>query len=121
MVNAAEGKGFWPTFARLWQHKMFINGPLWFAQALLLFSLGYCAWRAVSASAYDSERAPRPVPAYRWWLLSAVGVAAAAVLPSASLFPRAKTSLACNSASFRVTSFFCGGALPPGAMTGCGN
>jgi peptidoglycan/LPS O-acetylase OafA/YrhL len=81
MVNAAEGKGFWPTFARIWQHKMFINGPLWFAQALLLFALGYCGWRAVSgASLTTSERAPRPVPAYRWWLLSAVGVAAAAVL-----------------------------------------
>jgi hypothetical protein len=80
MVNAAQGHGFWPTFAWLWQHKMFINGPLWFAQALLLFSLGYCAWRAVfGGPVQQSEQTAKPVPAYRWWLLSALGVAAAAL------------------------------------------
>ena len=46
IVNAAEGRGFWPAIVWLWNHKQFINGPLWFAQALLIFSLGYCAWRA---------------------------------------------------------------------------
>jgi uncharacterized membrane protein YidH (DUF202 family) len=80
MVNAAEEHGFWGTFVRLWQDKEFINGPLWFVQALLLFSLGYCAWRAVlGAPLAQDERTPKPVPAYRWWLASAVGVAAAAV------------------------------------------
>ena len=80
MVNAVQGHGFWFTFAWLWQHKMFINGPLWFAQALLIFALGYCAWRAIFGGALQpSERAPRPVPAYRWWLLSAMGVGAAAL------------------------------------------
>lgn len=80
MVNAAEGHGFWSTFTWLWQHKMFINGPLWFAQALLIFALGYCGWRAIFGGALQpSERAPRPVPAYRWWLLSAVGVGAVAL------------------------------------------
>jgi peptidoglycan/LPS O-acetylase OafA/YrhL len=80
MVTAAEGRGFWGTFVWLWQHKEFINGPLWFVQALLLFSLGYCAWRIVlGAPLAQSERTPKPVPTYRWWLVSAVGVAAAAV------------------------------------------
>src|SRR6201993_4538932 len=40
IVTAAEGRGFWPTIQYLWNQKEFINGPLWFAQALLLFSLG---------------------------------------------------------------------------------
>jgi peptidoglycan/LPS O-acetylase OafA/YrhL len=80
MVNVVQGHGFWSTFVWLWQHRMFINGPLWFAQALLLFSLGFCAWRALfGAALQQSERASRPVPAYRWWLLSAIGVGAVAL------------------------------------------
>jgi peptidoglycan/LPS O-acetylase OafA/YrhL len=79
MVTAAEGDGFWPTIGSLWQRKEFINGPLWFAQALLLFCLAYCLWRAIFGSPLDeSSTTPKPVPTYRWWFLSAVGVAAAA-------------------------------------------
>ncbi len=81
MVNRfAEGGGFWSVFAWLWQHKRFINGPMWFTQGLLLFSLGYCAWRALLGAPLASvERAARPVPGFGWWLLSAVGVGAAAL------------------------------------------
>jgi len=80
MVTAAEGKGFWSTFVRLWNHRQFINGPLWFVQALLMFSLAYCAWRAWFGSPLISvQRVPRPIPSYAWWLLSAVGVGAAAL------------------------------------------
>jgi fucose 4-O-acetylase-like acetyltransferase len=80
MVNFAQGDGFWPCIAWLWRNKQFINGPLWFTQALLLFSLAYCAWRAVFGSALSqSQRAPMPIPAHRWWLLSALGVGAAAL------------------------------------------
>jgi fucose 4-O-acetylase-like acetyltransferase len=80
MVNSAKGDGFWPCIAWLWRHKMFINGPLWFTQALLIFSLVYCAWRAVLGSPLaDSQRTPRAVPTYRWWLASALGVFAAAL------------------------------------------
>jgi fucose 4-O-acetylase-like acetyltransferase len=80
MVTAAEGKGFWSTFVWLWSHREFINGPLWFVQALLMFSLAYCAWRAwLGAPLMNAQRAPRPIPSYGWWLLSAVGVAAAAL------------------------------------------
>ncbi len=46
--NAGDGKGFWVALPYLWIHQRIINGPLWFAQALLIFSLGYCAWRAVA-------------------------------------------------------------------------
>ena len=80
MVTAAEGKGFWSTFVWLWNHREFINGPLWFNQALLMFSLAYCGWRACFGAALTSaQRAPRPVPSYGWWLLSAMGVGAAAL------------------------------------------
>jgi peptidoglycan/LPS O-acetylase OafA/YrhL len=80
IVNFAQGDGFWSTFVTLWRRKEFINGPLWFAQALLIFSLVYCAWRAVAgAPLAQAQRAPRPVPARLWWALSALGVAVAAL------------------------------------------
>jgi len=80
IVTFAQGDGFWPTIAYLWRHKEFINGPLWFAQALLIFSLGYCVWRAVAGNALNrSERTINPIPAGIWWLVSALGVGAAAL------------------------------------------
>ncbi len=80
MVNYSQGDGFWSCIAWLWRHKEFINGPLWFTQALLIFSLVYCAGRAVLGSPVaKSEQTPRQVPAYLWWLLSALGVGAAAL------------------------------------------
>ena len=78
IVNFAQGDGFWPAIRSIWEHKEIINGPLWFAQALLIFSLGYCAWRAIFGSPLAKrERTQTPVPAGRWWLVSAVGVGAA--------------------------------------------
>src|SRR5580698_9887968 len=80
IVTFAQGDGFWPTIAYLWRHKEFINGPLWFAQALLIFSLGYCVWRAIAGNALNrSERTINPIPAGIWWLVSALGVGAAAL------------------------------------------
>ncbi len=80
IVTAAQGDGFWPTIVFLWNHKRIINGPLWFAEALLIFSLAYAAWRAAfDNSLADSQPVPKPVPAYRWWLLSALGVSAGAL------------------------------------------
>ncbi|MGA8087023.1 MAG: acyltransferase [Terracidiphilus sp.] len=77
MVAAHKGKGFWKVFPYLWNHVIIINGPLWFAQALLMFCLGYCAWRAVAGSPLaQSERTPSPVPSYARWLMSALIVGA---------------------------------------------
>src|SRR5208337_4323142 len=74
MVNYAKGDGFWSCIVWLWQHKQFINGPMWFTQALLIFSLTYCAWRALNGTKLsDSARTLKPVPAGRWWLASALG------------------------------------------------
>ena len=80
MVNSAQGRSFWGTFVGLWQDKEFINGPMWFTQALLIFSLGYCAWRVTFGSALRvTERTSKPVPSYLWWLLGAVAVGAVAL------------------------------------------
>jgi hypothetical protein len=80
MVTAAEGRGFWSTFVWLWNHKAFGNGPLWFAQALLIFALGYCLWRVVFSLPLDAPaRTPSAVPSFRWWLLCALGVGAGAL------------------------------------------
>jgi len=81
IVNGVVGDGFWSCIRFLWRHKEFINGPLWFAQALLIFSIGYCAWRAVFGSPLTgAARGPKAVPAYRWWLLGALGTAAGALM-----------------------------------------
>ena len=81
IVTAARGDGFWPTIEVLWQRKDFINGPLWFAEALLIFDLGYCGWRAVfGPSPGDTRRRKlRPVPGPGMWLLSALALGAAAL------------------------------------------
>lgn len=80
IVTAAEGHGFWSTFIWLWNQRAFGNGPLWFAQALLLFCLGYCAWRAIfGARRADSARVAKPVPSFWSWLLSAIAVGAVAL------------------------------------------
>jgi hypothetical protein len=80
LITAYQGKGFWPTIEYLWSHAIFGNGPLWFAQALLMFSIGYCAWRAITgASLNQVERTARLVPGGRWWLVSAVAVGVAAL------------------------------------------
>ena len=80
IVTYAQGQGFWPTIVFLWQHKRIINGPLWFAQALLIFSLVYCAWSASLRGSLTGPQHNRTVvPAYGWWLLGALATGAAAL------------------------------------------
>jgi peptidoglycan/LPS O-acetylase OafA/YrhL len=82
MAHAFDNHGeFWPVFPYLWNHAIIINGPLWFAQALLLFSLGYCAWHRIAGPRVGPpERVATPVPGYAAWLMGAIAVGAAAVL-----------------------------------------
>ena len=84
-MNTAPGKnGAWATLLEVWRRDGFINGPLWFAQALLIFSLGYCLWRLL-ASRFTGlfsplRQTPAPVPSFARWMLSAIGVTVAAFL-----------------------------------------
>jgi peptidoglycan/LPS O-acetylase OafA/YrhL len=76
MVDACEGKGFGSTLAYLWNHAVLINGPLWFAQALLIFSIGYCIYRWLAGVALTAAvRTTKPVPSGWWWLAGAIAVA----------------------------------------------
>lgn len=80
LITAYEGKGFWPTFAYYWRHAIIGTGPLWFAQALLLFSIGYCVWRAVAGPPVaNTNRTVRPVPSAARWTISAFAVGAVAL------------------------------------------
>ena len=80
LVAAHEGKSFWQVFPYLWNHAIIITGPLWFAQALLMFCLAYCAWRAaVGSPLADSARTPHAAPSNWRWLLSAILVGAASL------------------------------------------
>ena len=82
IAHAADTGRFWEVFPYLLQHFILIPGPLWFAEALLLFCLVYCAWRAMfGAPLAGAERTPRSFPSTRAWLLSALltGVGALAI------------------------------------------
>ena len=53
-------------------------GPLWFAQALLLFSAGYAVWR--SWKPREGQTQEEPIPRRSAWVMSALGVGALALL-----------------------------------------
>jgi peptidoglycan/LPS O-acetylase OafA/YrhL len=80
IVTAFQGDGFWPTIEFLWTHKRIINGPLWFAEALLIFAVAYVAWRKLfGMSIATAERQPTRIPIRPAWLLGALGVTAASI------------------------------------------
>jgi len=80
LIAVGSGHSLWPTFAYYWQHRIVGNGPLWFAQALLIFSLGYCIWRrGFGTPLANARRDLRPVPSSGWWLVCALSVGAAAL------------------------------------------
>jgi peptidoglycan/LPS O-acetylase OafA/YrhL len=83
LVTFARGDGFWPTFVRLWHRREFIIGPLWFAEALLIFGLWYVLLRRIAGPQPDSpasaKQAPSPVPSWRAWFAGALIVGASAL------------------------------------------
>jgi fucose 4-O-acetylase-like acetyltransferase len=80
MVDAAFGQGFWPSIDSLWQKKEFVNGPMWFAEALLLMSVGYCLWQILGsklrpANPSLTQLELSSLPGNRTWFVAAIGVA----------------------------------------------
>lgn len=55
----------------------FVIGPMWFAYALLVFSLAYVVWRKLVPVKPASRK---PVPEQRRWVMAAFGVGAAALI-----------------------------------------
>lgn len=81
---------FWETFPYLWRHVVINPGPMWFVEALLLFSLTYCAWRAVAGTPLAaSQRTPRPFPS----MFALVGSAIAAGICALLIRQRFPTSV----------------------------
>ena len=83
LVTYAQGDGFWPTFVALWHRKEFIIGPLWFAEALLIFSVVYVLRIRIAGPQPGNDGAAKPtpslVPGWRAWLLCALLVGAGAL------------------------------------------
>lgn len=77
LAGVPAGRAFGEQgLGQLWQGR-FVIGPLWFAWALLLFAVGFVAWRRWRPEPAGDPG--RPVPASRAWLASALAVGAAAL------------------------------------------
>jgi len=75
---AATATPFLTDFPHRVLHGPWENGPLWFAQALLIFAIGFVIW--VLWRGIHPRRLDAPLPANSAWLYTAVGVGAVAVL-----------------------------------------
>jgi fucose 4-O-acetylase-like acetyltransferase len=80
LTAAIAASGSW-NFAGDWlamaESLRFVIGPMWFAYALLVFSLAYVAWRL----AVPVKPGPRlPIPGHRAWIIAALGVGFVALL-----------------------------------------
>lgn len=80
LAATARGQAFTDALATLWRRGTFENGPLWFAQALLLFACAAMVW----TRSKPRSRVPRQDGARRWpsdaaLLAAAVATGAAAM------------------------------------------
>ncbi len=71
-----DGTPFTDNLLRLWSRAYFNIGPLWFAEALLIFAAGYWLWRSLKFGA----SLPKSFPSQTALLIAALGVGAAAFL-----------------------------------------
>jgi len=83
----AVGKSFWPAFVgtlrSIFSAGEFHTGPMWFAEDLLLFSLGYCVLHALQsrgASPTPETQAAAPLPPQWLWFLSALAIGAVTLM-----------------------------------------
>jgi fucose 4-O-acetylase-like acetyltransferase len=76
LALTAQGKPLLATWGGLMSHGLFLNGPLWFAQALLIFSAALALWRRWRPAAPASDHAPLPGTARLLAVAFLVGAAA---------------------------------------------
>ncbi len=81
LASTTRGRPFFDSWADLMASGRFLSGPLWFAQALLLFALAHGVVTIVRPRG-QAEEPPhnQPLPGDTAWLLSALGVGATALL-----------------------------------------
>jgi len=77
MSKAKGWDAFGGTFLHLLSKGTFNWGPLWFAQALLVFTVVFVAWVRLRRDALHPVRR-RPIPAHWVWFLGAMAVGAGA-------------------------------------------
>lgn len=73
LVEKSNGHSYLATILQLISTHSFIDGPMWFAEALLIFSLGYSVWRALTRN-FGLAPSPAPVPGPQRWLLNCLAV-----------------------------------------------
>jgi glucans biosynthesis protein C len=76
LANTSKGSAFWSGWWRMTRQHEFGPGPLWFAEALLLFAAGHTLWRAWRPGA----AAPRTLPRFGALAATAIGLGAASFL-----------------------------------------
>lgn len=76
-IAGSRGPGFAETWLSLMSQFRFEIGPMWFAFALLIFSVAYVAWRRLVPVKPSPKR---PIPPLGTWVVAALGVGAAALL-----------------------------------------
>jgi hypothetical protein len=79
LAGTAKGQPFLEHWAGLLASGRFIAGPLWFVQALLLFAVGHALLAQFCRPPHTGPD-DRSLPGPAAWLLSALGVGAAALL-----------------------------------------
>ncbi|WP_366938630.1 acyltransferase, partial [Bradyrhizobium sp.] len=56
LAQTAKGRSFISVFVYQWMHARFEPGPLWFAEALLIFAAVWLVWRLLRKSAPAADR-----------------------------------------------------------------
>ncbi|WP_218080738.1 acyltransferase family protein [Anthocerotibacter panamensis] len=76
LAQMDDGTSFIDNLLRLWSRAYFNIGPLWFAEALLIFAAGYGLWRSLKLAVNPTKQ----FPSHTALLLTALGVGAGAFL-----------------------------------------
>jgi surface polysaccharide O-acyltransferase-like enzyme len=83
LAGTSEGHAFTDRLLMLWHRGAFIAGPLWFAQALLIFSVGALFWYLpfrTDEAASSIEDRDRPFPSNRTLAVAAVATGVVALV-----------------------------------------